>query len=147
MYSVKIKIYRVDSLATYAYSCRICLLEFFYLFLGLKSNENFQQANVTATYTCMLQMKATLCYSFAWQIFAVRIAWQASGLQDSLRNTWHSKSLYNTWLRFERRGNLHESGHSWFMYRVQPRRRKYLNRLDELQIQESVMATENVFNA
>ena len=42
---------RVDSFATYAYSCRICLVAFFIVF-RLKSNEKFQQANATATCVC-----------------------------------------------------------------------------------------------
>ena len=39
---------RVDSFATYAYSCSICALEFFVLFLGLKTIQKFQQANTKA---------------------------------------------------------------------------------------------------
>ena len=110
MYSVKIKIYRVDSLATYAYSCRICLLEFFLLVFWFKEQWKFSTGKCDCYIHVYVANESTLCYSFAWQIFVVRIAcsaWQASGLQDSLCN---SKSLYNSWLQYERRGNLHESG-------------------------------------
>ena len=43
---------RVDSFATYAYSCSICPLKFFVLFLGLKTVQKFQQANTKAIRVC-----------------------------------------------------------------------------------------------
>ena len=51
-------LFRLDSFATYAYSCRICLSGFFIVF-RLKNNKNFQQANATAVRVC-LQMNPPL---------------------------------------------------------------------------------------
>ena len=52
---------RVDSFATYAYSCSICPLEFFVLFLGLKTIQKFQQANTKAIRVCCKWIHPKTC--------------------------------------------------------------------------------------
>ena len=56
---------RVDSFATYAYSCSICPLEFFVLFLGqelgLKTIQKFRQANTKAIRVCCKWIHPKTC--------------------------------------------------------------------------------------